>query len=597
MYLKTINYRRAMGWGLSFALCVISFMVYLLFSRLDFDQHHDGLMMTGAIASRDGLRAHSQYHAQYGPVTPWLQGIAASLTDRVAVAIRVLNAALLALTVYSLAEFGRLRPQSVPISRSAGLCAALIWFTTSDVFGWVPMFPWSSSVSLCLTTWLVLALIRAVYYHDKGNAARSKLWMTIAVLCAALLPFTRINVGIGTLLIAVVLSVVVIAVSSEYRSLARFFLSRLTLSVGLLLGYLIILGSLKSWWHQSILEPWSSQDEMIRTYEPLGRYENSIRSMAVGMIIIMSGYFCGWILWKCNRFSVVIKYVSTILLTLGLNTFLYCYLFLQDHKVLAISGAITKNNPYDNVNQKSFNFLIYLAWFALFAAMVVAVFVVIFVMLRKMILDEAFWWILLAGFVVAGLTQIWPIPDTRHYWWGLPFGIVLLVTLWEKMIQAKPPLLRALNPFVLSTIGAMFIAIPSANGYLNLPRAQVPAGSPVEGMLLSSDYWGNDTAIMLNEDLELISRYALSNKRVLYLTKDGHYASMLGRFNSVDARYVTWPWLNLTSLENLNSRIPRAEYVVTDKSIEGVLEEFLSPDGPLLFVSQNSRIAIYQVRQ
>ena len=224
-------------------------------------------------------------------------------------------------------------------------------------------------------------------------------------------------------------------------------------------------------------------------------------------------------------------------------------------------------------------------------------FVVIFVMLRKMILDEAFWWILLAGFVVAGLTQIWPIPDTRHYWWGLPFGIVLLVTLWEKMIQAKPPLLRALNPFVLSTIGAMFIAIPSANGYLNLPRAQVPAGSPVEGMLLSSDYWGNDTAIMLNEDLELISRYALSNKRVLYLTKDGHYASMLGRFNSVDARYVTWPWLNLTSLENLNSRIPRAEYVVTDKSIEGVLEEFLSPDGPLLFVSQNSRIAIYQVRQ
>ena len=581
-----------MGWSLSIALSMISFVVYLLFCRLDFDQHHDGLLMTGAVASRDGLRVHSQYYAQYGPVLPWLQGIAASLTDNVAVAIRVLNAALLALTVYSLAEFGRLRPQSVPISRSAGLCAALIWVTTSDVFGWVPMFPWSSSISLCLTTWVVLALIRAVYYHDKGKVPRSKLWVTIAALCVALLPFTRINVGVSALLIAVVLSVVVIAVSSEYRNIARFFLSSLTLSIGLILGYLAICGSLKSWWHQSIIEPWSSQTEMKRIYDPLAVYEKLNRSMAVGMIIIMSGYFCGWVLWKRNRFSVVIKYVSTVVLTLSLNIYLYCYLFLQGNKVLAISGAITKNNPYNILNQKSFNFLVYLAWLSLFTAVVIAVFVTIFVMLRKIILDEAFWWILLAGFTVSGLTQIWPIPDTRHYWWGLPFGIVLLVTLWEKMIQAKPLLLRALNPFVLSTVGALFIAIPSANGYLNLPRAQAPAGSPVEGMLLGSDFWGNDTAAMLNEDVQLISRYTSPNQKVLYLTKDGHYASILGRFNSVDALYVSWP-----SFGNLNSRIPRTEYVVADKAIEGVLAEFLSPGGPLFFVSQNSRIVIYQVRK
>lgn len=581
-----------MGWSLSLALCMISFVVYLLFCRLDFDQHHDGLLMTGAIASRDGLRVHSQYYAQYGPVLPWLQGIAASLTDNVAVAIRVLNAALLALTVYSLAEFGRLRPQSVPISRSAGLCAALIWVTTSDVFGWVPMFPWSSTVSLCLTTWAMLALIRAVYHHDEGEVPRSKLWVTIAALCVALLPFTRINVGVSTLLIAVVLSVVVIAVSSEYRNIARFFLSSLTLSIGLMLGYLAICGSLKPWWNQSIIEPWSSQTEMKRIYDPLAVYEKLIRSMAVGMIIIMSGYFCGWVLWKRDRFSVVIKYVSTVLLTLGLNTFLYFYFFLQDYKALAISGAITKNNPYNNLNQKSFNFLVYLAWFALFTAVVVAIFVVFFVMLKKIALDEAFWWILLASFVVAGLTQIWPIPDTRHYWWGLPFGIVLLVTLWEKVIQAKPLLLRALNPFVLSTVGAMFIAIPSANGYLNLPRAQAPAGSPVEGMLLGSDFWGNDTAAMLDEDVQLISRYTSPNKKVLYLTKDGHYSSILARFNSVDAQYVSWP-----SFGNLNSRVPRAEYVLADKAIEGVLAKFLSPGGSLFFVSQNSRIAIYQVRK
>jgi len=202
------------------------------------------------------------------------------------------------------------------------------------------------------------------------------------------------------------------------------------------------------------------------------------------------------------------------------------------------------------------------------------------------------WWLLLAGFAVVGLTQIWPIPDTRHYWWGLPFGIVLLVALWEKVIQAKPKLLRALNPFVLSTVGAMFVAIPSANGYLNLPRAQAPAGSPVEGMLLGSDFWGNDTAAMLNEDVQLISRYTSPNNRVLYLTKDGHYASILGRFNSADAQYVSWP-----SFGNLNSRVPRAEYVVADKAIEGVLAEFLSPGGSLFFVAQNSRIAVYQVRK
>jgi hypothetical protein len=107
------------------------------------------------------------------------------------------------------------------------------------------------------------------------------------------------------------------------------------------------------------------------------------------------------------------------------------------------------------------------------------------------------------------------------------------------------------------------------------------------GMLLSTDFWRRDTAALLRNDLTLISKYVNENSKVLYLTRDGHYASLSGRFNSVDERFVSWP-----TYGDLEQRIAKSEFVLLDRSNEQLIRPYLNRN--IVFLENNEWIVLYQ---
>ena len=64
------------GLPASLAVSAVAFVSALPFARLDFDPHHDGVMVATAVAIRDGAIVHRDVFAQYGPVAPLLQALA-----------------------------------------------------------------------------------------------------------------------------------------------------------------------------------------------------------------------------------------------------------------------------------------------------------------------------------------------------------------------------------------------------------------------------------------------------------------------------------------------------------------------------------------
>lgn len=152
--------RFGLAWSL--AISLLALVSAIPFALLDFDAHHDGLMATAAVAVRDGYRIHAEVFSQYGPVTSWLQGLAATLISQPAVAIRILNVVAIAITAFAVAELGRRMPRAWPVSRSASRWAAFSWIVVADYFLWVPMLPWSSVLAVAMASVALLLIMRGL---------------------------------------------------------------------------------------------------------------------------------------------------------------------------------------------------------------------------------------------------------------------------------------------------------------------------------------------------------------------------------------------------------------------------------------------------
>ena len=564
----------------------LTFIVFIPFSRLDFDVHHDGLLMSAAIAQSQGLSVHEGYYAQYGPLLPWIQSVSLLFTDHAALSIRILNTFLIALSIFAILEIGRLKPRGFFVSRSSAIVTSVVWIICADVFGWAAMLPWSSVLSLTMSLLGLLALNRTILYHEAGQSKRSQTWLIMAGSIFAMMPFARINMGLSALLVVTSLALVLLLTSHNYRKLARNFLLYESLTLLVLLGYLFKLGATSEWWRQSIREPWDSQEKMKQTYEPMDALMRTVETfIPIYVFLIFSLVLFAYVKYNSKIHKISLAMIGNFAVGLSL-TFLF---LIQDRSALVVSGALRGGNSYFAKNQIVNNFVAFLSWTSLFLAVIGAVVLLIAYLLNR--IDPAYllWWLLVGGLAVSGLTQVWPVPDSRHYWWGLPIGLLLISSTWEVFTGGEQrTYLKLLHPLIFPALGALTIVIPSAVSYLDVPRQVAPNKSPIRGMLLGQDYWGRDTFKLIDDDFALMSKFINTNDRVLYVTLDGHYASLLGTFNSVDAKYVSWP-----SVGNLENRIRDSKFIVLDRSQEFLVRPLLE-NQDLVFRGNNDWLVIYE---
>ena len=76
-------------------------------------------------------------------------------------------------------------------------------------------------------------------------------------------------------------------------------------------------------------------------------------------------------------------------------------------------------------------------------------------------------WLLIGGLGIAGLVQMYPVADSRHYWWGLAVAMLALMSAFR---STRFRLLPVQNPFVISVVAALVVAIGV--------RPDVPLGRP-----------------------------------------------------------------------------------------------------------------------
>jgi len=102
------------------------------FARLDFDRHHDGYMLTAAIAHHTGLDLHREVAMQYGPLTTWTQELFLHLPIAPAFALRIWTILLLAATAAIIADLGRVAPDSWRLNLWTSSGAAVVWALMCD---------------------------------------------------------------------------------------------------------------------------------------------------------------------------------------------------------------------------------------------------------------------------------------------------------------------------------------------------------------------------------------------------------------------------------------------------------------------------------
>ena len=79
-------------------ITITNLIFFANISRFDPDPHHDGVMFTAALASALGKVPNREFFAQYGPLTPVLQGMWLDLTSPTLFNLRLLHAIILTIS-------------------------------------------------------------------------------------------------------------------------------------------------------------------------------------------------------------------------------------------------------------------------------------------------------------------------------------------------------------------------------------------------------------------------------------------------------------------------------------------------------------------
>jgi len=482
-------------------LFVLEFFYLAYIHSWEVDPHHDGIVYTAAVGVYEGKVPNRDFFAQYGPVSPIIQGLWFRLTEPTVWSLKILTSLGLAL-IGALIYFGAKRRLSSPTSSLLSICWVL-----SGPFG----LPWSSVFS---TIFILVSLLLLESILNYQHPSRNRRYGFFIGVLLAVGTFTRIHTVV--VYFAIILGLLVLKDRRKYFGT----------STALTLGFLLTLCSttlvlaksqaLVGYAEQCIL--WAS-----------GRY-------AGGPELSISFFFnLAWIplfgvinlfilkqLVQSNNF----KFRSTLKITLPVFLFYSMFvLFSQLHR----SGPETLRNPKilaiisGQKAQFSFNFLLLtfftgLLFYALYKSWRYLDFKFIAGTKSQIV------YFLLA---LATLTQLYPYADEYHIAFVAPVVIVSCVFLLpqnskaDKYQQAFCSLAIALIPTLIAH--SLILA--------NVERAEFRSKT------LSGMFGGWQSSKSLDLTMRHLER---EEPGINFICADGLYAGAGGRYLAADEKFVTW---------------------------------------------------------
>lgn len=473
-----------------------SFLFFTLQARLDPDSYHDGFLLASAIAVGEGKIPNQDFFAQYGPLTPLLQGAWIYFFGSTVFALRMLTA--IQLSLISLILFHKLRST---FNSLVAIIITLCWVIGNPIDGLGSTIrPWPE-----VTTTLLL-LISMILIESR---LPTKISASIVGSVLSLISLNRINqVSIGLLFIVFLLF--------HHRKINRIWLvytlKGYLMGVAAALAYLYLSGSLTSYVSQVINYGFISH---------IGN-GNGLRP-AVNIRILFFGALSYLLVSLLNRLkaqkSILTSLTIRIVFLLGaISYFIFCGM-LRDPKqqFSGLSGSvqdnlilIALNSP--NLGNYAFCFfsLVGLAYFR-----------------GQSTLSSSGISFLLA---IASLSALYPTAAALKIWWVVPTVIFALPNI-STFSSSWSDKIRHLTIYFLlpSIISLSIISIK----HFSIIR------EPYTAILLKGTFGISPTREILDSNLALLNN-ALSTNNARFECMRGLYAVSSGRYQSIDKYYVTF---------------------------------------------------------
>jgi hypothetical protein len=472
-------------------------LVFIVQAPWDPNTHHDGFMYAGAIAERNGLLPNRDFFAQYGPLTPELQGFWLKLFSPTLLSLRVMTAILLSIIgtlVY--VHLRKYLPTTTALLLTFGWALSSPRLLPTDL-------PWSSVI----TTLLILICIYLIPMALKSDRRVNYLVSFIIGVIIAVSGFARIHAWLA-------MPALLITVLFMRRKSMKF---ALYLSFGTIFGlvasllYLRFSGIYADWFTQCV-------DFAFHAYAGI---KPDIKAEIVNLLTPLFFIYFSVIFLTYLRFmSRKRNRLNHILLLLGI--------FLVTIFVSRISIGVkskTFRNPIFMAIYQSENLHYLIDNLAIFA--VVAL--VSLVCLKKITnysVDEVL--ILMVAF--ATLSQLYPSPDALHVWWIAPVCLVAVAPF------AGAQLKRIGGPEAIQNANLIFCTLVVSLFVILIINANTPRESYTNSVLKGME--GQNVQVV-DRTMNGLQKFGLPGG-IDFECSDGIYAVSGFKYLSASQDFVLW---------------------------------------------------------
>ena len=459
------------------------------------DPHHDGIVLTGAIAFIDGYLPNSEFFAQYGPLASVLQGIGLLIFGKSLFGLKLFTSALVIIT-------GML--VSFRVYRIFGiLMASAVWAIWS-LTG--PMgLPWPSSLITTFITVLGLSISFEIRGAVLSLKPKSLILAVQLLLVGALI---RIH-------LLVIVGFILVVLYYKRRLLPKHYFRKIVVislfTIGSLVSALVFFGILNSYLEQSILWAFKhyATPEITMTY-------------LSGLLWFVLIPLASFLIWKVTKLGLRRKFLISFVLV---NIF---SLILIGSRISIERNSQSLYNPIFFLTEFCRRML--LSWDYLSVSVFIFLTgMMIFKRVRKnseIPLPEA----LLIAIGTGTLAQLYPLFDPWHIWMISPIFLLII-----SLLVPRVSLEAGFRPALLLASAALTLVL-SVQFSSNLLNQNFEFNSKLlRGMTSErTDSPNIDRTLIALEQLDS------TETKIRFLCTDGLYAAASQHFMSEDFMYVDW---------------------------------------------------------
>ena len=472
---------------------VVNSFIFIYDGRFNPDPHHDGLIFAGAVAASEGLIPNKDFFSQYGPLTPFLQGIFLDSTSANLLNLRIMmglfsaiNGAIVFLAVKRISN------------QILGLLLNLIWVLQLSA-----RIPWPSILS---TSLILLSIILIIEIRKSTNLiTQSKFRLILGGYILGVLPFVRLHNVIFLVLILFFL------IFRKFKNSSFLFLLLIGNFLGLISGVLILhlTGSLSEFIKQCVIWP-------IVRYGPIDLNKSYLVGLLWFPLISFASLIYVWLIFRFIKTkNMPAQFFQWSLFTVFWAAISFSYFIPRE-------GYLSLRNPLILYIDTSNNFVHFIGFLSVGIVIVYSI-VTVF---RRFEKENR---IVIAIIGLGTLTQLYPLYDQVHLWFITPVVLVCA------SLFLQPNLSEQFKSKLLVAAFVPFILILS---FLAFERWGIESVD-FKSSILAGMKGGPNAVHQIDSTIRMLDSN-LGGEKIIYDCENGIYAAFSGKYESVNRNYVNW---------------------------------------------------------